>query len=318
MAQDTLTVDRLEYRLFTLENGVASPLTDPRSARIGAVFLPCGDKLVEFCDSENREFSVWVDGRLVRSNEEEKCFVMNALELCSYVARDTVLLSVVAQEDLGEIRIRTVSIVESETDARTALERTSNTKGTILLGFILGGVALFVIWVYTPIRSFLALKIRPDNQQPLNWFVLAQYVLLSILGALSWTYFQGGGFMIFLNALTVLLGFWIVKSTIYFLSARLFKEPKIAIWQFLFQMRFWAAAFSFAFILSMFYAFFIPNNVSPKWIVGPLPIAFTVLYLGVQIFTLSSYSRIKLLHRFIYLCTTEILAAVVVIHYFLK
>jgi hypothetical protein len=142
--QDTLTVDRLDYRFVSYEDGIMEPIISLEDADVAGVLVPCeNDIQVEFCGSNS--FDIWVDGRLVLQKiKGQKCEYLSLEKLCEIANRDTVYISVVSQNRLKGVSARTFIIRQSKQDTFEILRR-KNISEFIYFGFVACFLAIAIL-----------------------------------------------------------------------------------------------------------------------------------------------------------------------------
>ena len=315
-AQDTLTLERLDYKLMTVENGVITPMGSKNSSEVAGVFMPCTTEgSIEFCGKKN--FSIWVDGRLYQTVEKKGCIYSTPADLCALVDRDTVFISIVSRGNLNGISLRNISIQERSLTSVYPATR-HQVQNFLLIGFIVSGFFLLLIQHNFPIYfSRLKSGIEQFEFRPWSWTFIANLLALIVLGTFLWCKYSDS-FYSFEYVLLVFSLFWILKSIVYWLSGSIFNLSNLSKWQLNFLLIFWLRFVIIFFIWSIVSSVFFPeilNDTSFLKFLASAGLAGFVLY---QVFKIRADILPSGLHRFLYLCITEILPATLIIHWFFK
>jgi len=321
-AQDTLTVDRLDYRFVSYEDGLFSPLVSLESADVAGVFVPCvQDAQVELCGTA--PFDVWVDGRLIRRSLKKGCQYLELTGLCAYAERDTVFLTLVSESKLSNIRARTFQIVPKGENFydMTLFSSRSPIANFWYVGFLVVCGLLASLRYIGPVHA--SRLFRPKFDQFTyrllsidSWIFL---IFACLISAFSWAYLAGAqsGWVV-VSVLGSVIFFTIIKLLLIFISATIFDFWKMATWQFTLFVRFWLIVaiigFSLLFIDHLLPAIDIFNQAFFELAIS---LALGVFAL-VSSYVLMTQRALKSLHIFVYLCTVEILPTSLVIYWFLK
>lgn len=239
--------------------------------------------------------------------------------LCAVSARDTIFLSISAERSLKGASVRSISIVPQDPNQIDVLTRSLNDKAWII-GFVICGFAFAGLFLFTPIRfgEILKAKTQQFSERPLSGNFLIQLGCVVAVGAFCWVYNHQGGYEEFFTALGFLITVFMAKIGLYYFGGVLFQFRKISSWQMVFQMRFWTL------VTFLFFIVLVVDNVTLMWlthhndVLGKLVSAAMVVFLLLEVFKLSSIGDKRSLHRFVYLCSTEILPVVLLIRIFLK
>lgn len=319
VAQDTLTVDRLDYRFITYENGLFSPLVSLESAEVASVFVTCQESLqMELCGSQ--PFNIWVDGRLIRQKRDRACLYLSTDELCRVANRDTVFLTVVSNEKLQDLQARTFRVAKKYGLSEFSLMRRSPLGEFWYFGFIVGlGLIVMARMLVPDFWRFRWPNLEQYNYRLSsldNWILV---VLCSLLLAFSWSFLvDDRSIPLFFGTTGFLLLVFILKFCLIVLSASLFGFWKPTAWQFTFFVRFsffWSVV---AFIILLMLLVFFNLQHFNQAIFEACAAGLLSLFILVVSYILMSQQGTKSLHIFIYLCTVEILPMGLVIFWFLK
>ena len=144
-SQDTLTVEQLDFKFFSIDGGRISPLSSLGETSVAGLFLPCAERdLLKFCGPN--DFFIWVDGRYFGSSDSTGCLHVYPQELCEYTRRDTAFISVVANSNLIGNTARSVVLSTDESqELLMPMRRTASVSERWYLGFIVCGVLLFLL-----------------------------------------------------------------------------------------------------------------------------------------------------------------------------
>lgn len=317
-AQDTLTVERLDYKFVTLEDGRMSPVNFLDETDVAGTFFPCNDtQFVEFCSSTG--FSIWVDGRFVSENVgKDDCLHFSSMELCGYSERDTVFVSIVSESGLLGVTARTFDVIPESEETIFPKRRFQEDEfwkmGLIFCGIVLIANKLFFAkrFVYIPRlgESYAEKFLTVSN--------LVQLVIASLLGAFLWSFTKHSSFMDFFYVVGAVLFWWILKSVLTIVSGTLFRFRTQANWQANFLLQFWTIMFIALFGLVVIDDLFADGLLftEERYRTALALLEGLFVLLALVIFRLQK--GLKSLHRFIYLCTTEILPGVLIIQFFLE
>ncbi len=318
IGQDTLTLEQLDYKFVTIEDGHMLPVSSLSSTEVAGTFVPCADQgLIEFCGT--KVFSVWVDGRFVTDNKlDGLCVYLETIELCQLSARDTVFVSLVSEGGLEGVSIRSVEVMPEAAKTEAPDRRTTEPEfwkfGFIACGLILIGIRLFV-------KKNFGLIPRPSETFTDKFFTLTnliQLVITCLLGSFIWTYAWQAEPSHLLFVFGSLIFWWMIKTLLTLISGALFRFRSLATWQSNFLLQYWTIMFIILFVLALGDALFLRHalfNISNlSAILSTLQGAFMV---GL-ILVFSFQKGTKSLHRFIYLCSTEILPGLLIIQFFLE
>jgi len=318
-AQDTLTVDRLDYRFITYEDGLFSPLVSLESAEVAGVFVTCQASLqMELCGTQ--PFDVWVDGRLIRQKKNRGCLYLSTADVCKVANRDTVFLTLVSDEKLPDLSARTFQIAKKDSLVAFDLSRRSPIGEFWYFGFIVGMGLIVVARVLVPdFYRFRWPNLDQGNYRHSsldNWILI---LLASVLLAFSWSFLiHDRSVAVFFGTAAFILLIFIAKFCLILLSASLFGFWKPTAWQFTFFVRFcffWSVVwFGMLLILQIFFNFQDFNQAFFEAFAAVL----LALFILVVSYILMSQRGTKSLHIFIYLCTVEILPMGLAIFWFLK
>ncbi len=319
LAQDTTTLERLDYQLLHFEEGVLAPLTFPEREEVAGLFLSCEDtKLLEFCG--NKQFSIWVDGKFLVENQKG-CLTIQSTRLCKDSTEGSVFLSIVSKANLSGITIRSLDIqLANKGNTQNFLTRSLGDNfeilGFVMLAFVLVGSFLLVgvsMWTFpkSPYKNFSGGVFTRENL----WAIIIIVLLLSF----SMTLLQldeNGRFL--LNRSLLIVSIIFVKGIIVLLSGAIFKIQKFASWQLQAHLRFWLfAAVGFYALLFVDFLFFAQEVVTGALLNTLLLLSASVIFLVIA-GTFMLGKSMKKLHIFIYLCTTEILAIILLVDWFLE
>jgi len=318
-AQDTLTVDRLDYRFVSYEDGLFSPLVSLESAEVAGVFVACVQPLqLELCG--RHPLDVWVDGRLIKRKLAKECIYLKLSALCHTAKRDTVFMTLVSDENLESITARTIRISSGLDALEFNLLKRSTLSEFWYVGFLIGlGLIVSVKYIVPDFWRFR----RPNLAQGTyrlssldNWILL---LLASVVNAFSWAFLsEERSAALFFSTLGFVLLMLIAKFLLVLLAATLFNSWKPTAWQFTFFIRFWFfwSIMAFLAILALHILFsvqYFDRSVFEVFAAGVLG-----LFVMVVAYFLMTQRGTKSLHIFIYLCTVEILPVGLVIFWFLK
>jgi len=318
-AQDTLTVDRLDYRFVTYSEGELLPLTFPEDADIAGLFISCQEEeLFEFCS--DRPFSIWIDGRYVADDQDRNCIYLSSESLCGFSNREDPFLSVVSKGGLDGVTARAILITEKQTLNPKELLVRSNSEAYWIVGFLFGCILLVSVRVVRPKSSwrFQRPNLREFSSRFLTLENVALLFLLAGINAFCYSFLIGKNEFIFvLQSLAIILLAWFGKIILTLLSGSIFKYWKAANWQLLFQLRFWMASSLLLFVV-LFLDFIISSgSLSSEMMLNLGAIGSLILLVMVGV-VLMTQKGLKNLHIFIYLCTTEILPITFLVYWFLK
>ncbi len=319
-AQDTLTVDRLDYRFFSFDGNQFSPLVSLESSDVAGVFVHCQqDVQVELCGDSF--FDIWVDGRLVHRKLTKGCEYLDMNALCAVSSRDTVYLSLVADAKLVDVRARTIRIRNSVAESYFDVSRRTETGSGWLIGVLL---CCAVISTLRLARSGQTAKLlRPHFEKNIyrisnvdSWFYLLVSVILS---AFAWSFLSDdrsssllfGSFVSVISLLTI-------RLVLLFISALIFNFGKQATWQFTFFSNSWVIVSVFVFAATLIDQLYMTVSIVDQGALKVMLSSLLGLFVAIECYILMTQRGVKSLHIFVYLCTVEILPSSLMIYWFLK
>ena len=317
-AQDTLVLEQLDYKFVTYDDGVLSSITALENADVASIFVPCTDSYtLAFCGTN--PFSIWVDGRHVTTKIDQKCLYKEVSFLCSFVSRDTIFVSVSSDYNLNDVSIQAIEIGTQKKKEEYRPEWKKKRKLDLIV-LILCGAAIVGLSFLAPLNAgeLFSVNFESFSGRPGSIGNFIQISVATLISGLLWSSLRGANVSETIYAIGAIATFWVVKNGIYIVSGRLFGFKKLAQWQQVFQVKYWSYVSILFFIVVVLEAFFIGTfEVSNRFLNQLFIIAIGIQIL-LEFFISSSYRRAKSLHRFIYLCNTEILPAILVIQFFLK
>lgn len=318
-AQDTLTIERLDYRFVSYVDGTLVPMTSPEDSDVAGLFIDCTkSRMLEFCGSQS--FTIWIDGRYIDSNKKQECLYFSSKELCEYSDHQTSYLSVVSSTGLQSITARSFRLAKNTKDQEKLLVKGDNSNYWIL-GF------LFVCTLIAFIR--FAITGRRQNFQKPNlkeyssrFLTLENFILfgfLAFINAFCYSFLVGNDEIVFiLNSLATLLVIGIGKIILTFISGSIFKFWRGINWQLIVQLRYWSAFSLLLFVLLFIDFLFFKGTLLPtQWITNLWSMGLVALLIVIAT-VLMSQKGLKKLLIFIYLCTTEILPTIILVYWFLE
>jgi hypothetical protein len=318
LAQDTLTVDRLDYRFVFQSEGILLPLTSLEEANVAGLFITCpDDQLVEICS--NWPITIWIDGRNVKSNQEERCVYLTSEELCSFSERERPYLSVVSEMGFETITARTIVLTDSVSPKQLSVRKENSAYW--IFGFLFGCMLLASVKLARLTANWRVQ--RPKLKEFTNRFLTLENVFLMVLVAVInslcyWFLVNKSESIFVLQLATLILLVWFMKTLLVYLSGSIFKYWKWANWQLIFQLRFWVIVSILLFIILLGdFVFFSKSKLYTEMILNMWAICSLVFLLLTSVVLLSQ-KGLKNLHIFIYLCTTEILPIMLLVHLFLE
>jgi hypothetical protein len=326
-AQDTLSVERLEFRLLGEEQGAFVPLIDPSQATMAGLFLPCGTaSMYRVCSGV--PFELWADGRLINKVSKPGCLVFDGYDFCEIMTRDTVFVSFVSKSDLKGLTVRRIEIQEKQTGKDSFLllyKEKSRVQGWIVALLIVG--VLFVLFkelIPLGYRNLFLLSRRDSGSATafsrfLSLDNLFSILFASLLTGFAWNYLQHDRLFVWdwLVAAFWVLVLFLLKFSVVSLVSGLYRFQPTSRWQLDTFLRFFLVASA---LFALFAAFdFLVLNGSPglqtalRWL-APLSLA---LYLVWVVFRMMLQATLKKLHIFSYLCGTEIVPTISLIYWLL-
>ena len=320
LGQDTLTIDRLDYRFVTYEGETFSPLTSLENSDVAGLFISCSDyQQIEFCG--DKAFSVWIDGRLIAEKKGQNCLYLELEALCQLANREAPYLTVVSEKGLSGLTARSISIVDERSDLEPELLIRDYDKAHWIFGFLIG-IILLALLQFLRSRN-KGLFLRPNLKEYSKRFVTLESLvlvsLLAIINSFCYSFIMSSFDLLALTtyALAVLLA-WFGKSVLTLFSGVIFNYRRWANWQLNFELLFWLITTFVVFVgLFLDFLFFGKTKLSVDTIFFVWSISSLLLLLLVT-FVFMSQKGIKNLHIFIYLCTTEILPIALLVYLFLK
>ena len=320
VGQDTLTIDRLDYRFVTYEDGTLSLLTSLENSDVAGLFISCLDyEQIEFCSTN--PFSVWVDGRLIAEKTNQDCLYLKLATLCRFASREDPYLTIVSEERLSGLTARSISLVSDVADLEPVLLIKDYDNAHWIFGFLAGTILLTLFqMIGTGNRwRFRRPNLKKFSKRFLTFESLVLIGVLAIINSFCYSYVVSSFDLVtlILYAFGVLL-VWFVKSGLTFLSGAIFNYPRWANWQLNFELLFWLMITLIVFgVLFLDFIFFNNSKLSIDTMLYVWSIS-SLLFLLLVTLIFMSEKGIKNLHIFIYLCTTEILPIVLLVYWFLK
>ncbi|MEQ9229121.1 MAG: hypothetical protein RIF46_00450 [Cyclobacteriaceae bacterium] len=316
--QDTLTVEQLDYKFVTIENGQMLPVSSLSSTEVAGTFVPCIDQgLIEFCGSN--VFSVWVDGRFVTENSlERSCVYLETKQLCRLTARDTVFVSLVSERGLEGVTTRSVEVAPKGNKMQVPSRRSSEVEFW-KMGFI--GCALILIVARLFIKKNFGYIPRPSETFTDKFFTasnLVQLVITCLLGSFIWTYASQAEPAHILFVFGSLIFWWVIKTSLTLISGALFRFRLLATWQSNFLLQFWTILFVLLFIMALLDNLFLNHSLFSLGNLTSVLSALQGAFMVALVLVFTFQKGTKSLHRFIYLCSTEILPGLLIIQFFLE
>jgi hypothetical protein len=319
-AQDTLTVDRLDYRFFSYDGNQFSPLVSLESSDVAGVFVPCvSDVQVELCGESF--FDIWVDGRLVHRKLTKGCEYLPLNGLCAVSNRDTVYLSLVADAKLVDVRARTIRILNSLAEDEYDLSRRVEPGSGWFIGFLICCAAIATLRMAK--NGQTAKLLRPQFEKNSyrisnvdSWF----YLLISIiLSAFTWSFLSDDrSLSLLLGSLVSVISLLSIRLVVLFLSSLIFNFGKQSTWQFTFFSHSWMIVSVLMFGVTLIDQLFMNVNIVDQDVLRVLLSSMLGLFVAIETYILMTQRGVKSLHIFVYLCTVEILPSSLMIYWFLK
>lgn len=318
-AQDTLTLERLDYQFVTFEDGRYSPVVSLEETALAGVLVPCAqDVQIEVCG--DARFSLWVDGRWVLNKGTSGCLHLAVQAICQHSERDTVFLSFMAEKTLEGIEARTFSVID-KADKRFALQQRRTRPQFWHWGILLGAFLLVGLRFIDPFGGLRLL--RPAFESNYYRFVTWDNLILLGLGvwlsAFAWSYVtaSASAWSVF-ELVPMLLLVWLIKILLILFAGSIFRFSRQAAWQITLWVQGWARVSIFLLLLVTTEELFFDGSL--------LSVPFYHVLTSVTIAGLSalvSYHFMmqrgsKSLHIIIYLCSTEILPSAMVLFWLLK
>lgn len=316
-AQDTLTVERLDYKFVTNEDGVLSPIGSFSSSEVAGFFVPCESQgTIEFCGE--KAFSIWVDGRHYAESQGTSCVYPDINDLCSIAERDTIYVTVVSRGDLFGITAR--SIVLSQNSGSLLYPESRGTMDNLqLLGFVFFSLVIILSNRFFPSQFSALLKPGLEQFSSKPWSVgyLVNLALSLLLFSFIWylSEFVSGSYVLIFMSLSMV---WAGKSVLLIVSSQVFSFDKEGKWQMNLQLIFFLGAALLLFVLAIIESIFFSHLPLLTRLFPSILTGIIILYIVYQIFVFRFFFGRSSLHRFLYLCTTEILPAILIINWFLK
>ena len=320
VGQDTLTIDRLDYRFMTYEGQTLSPLTSPENSEVAGLFISCKDyEQIEFCGTHS--FSVWVDGRLMAESQNGNCIYLKLEALCQLVNKENPYLTVVSKKTLLGVTARAISIMEEEADLESSMLVRDSNDAPWIFGFLFGTILLVMVRAVRPVNRwrFQRPNLKEFSKRFLTLENLVLTTLLSIISSFCYSYLSGNFelFVLAKHALTILLVAF-GKSILTLLSGATFNHGRWASWQLNFGLLFWLITTLVVFgVLFLDFIFFSNSELSIEVALYVWSISSLLLLLLIAIVFMSQ-KGLKNLHIFIYLCTTEILPIALLVYLLLE
>jgi hypothetical protein len=319
-SQDTLTVDRLDYRFVSYEDGLMEPIISLEDVDVAGVLVPCDEGIqVEFCGVN--PFDIWVDGRLILQKKKgSECEYFSLEKLCQLAGRDTVFLSVVSQNNLKGISARTFQIRTSRQSAFEILRRKKISE-FLYFGFIGCFVFLVILKSSLP-RGKMMLRV-PNLQAFTGRFLTIDHLVIQLVTLLltGFSYAileEDANVYDWLSTFFFLSISWAAFMLITFLSASVFNFTKLMNWQLIFTIQYWFGLSVLVFVLQFIdHIFFAGFLLSDQFLIYTV-VSFLFLFTAIVIYTFMTQRGMKSLHIFIYLCSTEILPISLVIYRLLE
>lgn len=318
-AQDTLTIDRLDYRFVSFEDGQMEPIISLEDADVAGVFVPCErDVHVEVCGPN--PFDIWIDGRLILQKKEGECEYLKMESLCEIAERDTVYISVVSRETLKGIRARTFVLKPSKKSAFEIMRRTKVSQ-IVYFGFV--GCFLALVILRT---NFLKGKItlrKPNIQSYSGKFfsiesLIMQLVIIMVSSFSASIYENNSSLIDWIAISGYVLFYWSILITITWSSAAVFRFNRLANWQLVFTIKYWLFLTLFVFIVQFLGQIFNATSVGQSVVLIYLIVIGLLVFMSTVIYIFMSQRGMKSLHIFIYLCTTEILPIGLIVYWLLE
>lgn len=313
--QDTLTIEQLDYKFVSVDRNTITPVTDLSSIEVAGVFLPCLTRgLLEFCGPN--DLSLWVDGRFFGEKKTSGCLHFQATDLCRIGDRDTVFLTITTQRSLFGVTARTIEVSEGQSSSNQLSQRQSGPRD--IIGFIFGGILIIGFSYLTPSSSRKSFSPFDDSGDPSTLVGIIQWIFICFFLAFCWNLSTGTGVAGLLLSLLFVGGFWFIKWLNIRISSELFGMRSTGKWLMHFHRRFWWLAALMLFfgllIESLSLRIFLSRQSNLTLILAIILSANVMM--GSLFLTVKR--AIKSLHLFIYLCTIEILPAILVMYLFLK
>ncbi len=320
VGNDTLTIDRLDYRFVTYSEGKLVPLTAPENSEVAGLFINClENQLLEFCGIQ--PFTIWIDGRFVAENRGDDCIHLSTDSLCSVAEREDPFLSIVSNSSFSDITARIFQPKPGKEKSEKTLSFRNNQNTYWIFSFLLGCIILAAIRLIRPKNEWrLQLpNLREFSKRFITMENIVFLVLLTAINAFCYSYILGKEELIFtLQSIAAILLFWLGRTFFIFLSGSIFKQWRWANWQLHMYLFLWSI-FSLLLFIFLFinFIFFRESDPSSEMALLAGSIVSIIILLVVSAVLMTQKGH-KNLHIFIYLCTTEILPTVLLVNWFLE
>ena len=317
--QDTLTVDRLDYRFLSYKDGILEPIASLENEDVAGVFVPCEDNVfIEVCGP--KPFDIWVDGRLVVQEPLGDCQYLEMKSLCQMANRDTVFISLVSRENLKGLTARTFVIRSSKKNPFEIIRR-SKVSQFVYFGFVTCFVVLIVMR-----DNFSGGKITLKKPNLLSFngkffsieMLLIQFVVI-LMSSFSYVIYRGDasvGDWITIGG--YLLLYWCCLIVITWSSATVFRFNRFANWQLIFTVKSWFILSLLVFTIQFISQIFNLTILESEYVLVNTVAVGLLMFMMVIVYIFMLQRGIKSLHIFIYLCTTEILPIGLIIYWLLE
>ncbi len=320
-SQDTLVVERLEYRLVVLSDNEALPAVHLDKLTAASVSYECPKVgFLEICGVSG--YDVWVNGRYLTHKQAGKCVQLPANDFCEG-RQSTVLLSLSTDENLDGVSLRLLQLIPERQLLQSRLSIRSFDRGAWwMVSFLVLGVLILMYRELSPaplLQFFTRTGTTYYQSQLLAENKTFTVLFVALFASFDWTYVYVAHFSLvsWLSAFGALLLFFLMVRLVQQMGALLFGLKELRDDQFngLTQLSLAVG------LVLMFFCLFdflvldgdFLSKESVKWML------FTVYagYLLRRVLKVMFKSRLLKLHLFAYLCTTEILPVVYIIYWIL-